>query len=471
MGNIMKQLWSAVSVDLKTVPGCSKVLFIVIVLFGFMTPCLAERVIEEGLVGKLRPVKITIRGEKLQVDQLLRAIARKSGVNVLVDESITDTISLDLEDVSLYDLFHLVLATKELHFYETNQALIVEREADYKKDLRDVVTTRLCPLYGQAAIHVDELSMLKSENGNLTLSGDGDCLVVRDHETNVKQIMQLLQELDKPIPQVHIKARIVTIDKSVSKELGVKWGYTDLENLPDDSLSASTDLGLLTPTTSIVFGFIRDSFTLDVELSALQQRNMLEILSEPRIVVLDGEEAEIKQGKEVPYESGTAENRNTSFREAVLSLKVTPKIMRNDFIKLDVKVTNDSVDEDSTKDGQPLLNRQEIKTNLFLEDGVTVVIGGILAKGFDETKGEVPWLADLPLIGGFFKSTDAIDRTAELLVFLTPTILDGKTIKTLSSKTIDRLNDAKFPSRSVPGLADQIAEPSDKQILLHPLEM
>lgn len=449
------------------------VLFLVTAL-----PCSAARITESSLTEKLRLETTTIRGEKLQISLLLRAIGRKAGVNILVDETIVDTVSLDLHDVNLYDLFRLVLETRELRYYEANNALIVEKAADYIKDQRDVITTRLCPRYGQAANHLQELTVLKSGEGSLTVSADGNCVVVRDHEENVSRITKMLAKLDVPVPQVHIKARIVTIDKSISKQLGIKWGYTDLERLPDDSLTSAANLSVVDPTTSIIFGFIRDTFTLDLELSALQERNQLKILSEPRIVVLDGQEAEIKQGQEVPYESGTLENRNTSFREAVLGLKVIPKILQNNYIRLDVKVTNDSVDENNTEDGQPLLNRQEIRTNLFLEDGVTVVVGGILSKGLDETRGEVPWFADLPFVGEIFKSTDKIDKTYELLVFLTPTLLKSKASASGGPYgTIDLLEGQRQQGHNEPtdifveeGEPHAVAEPKVR-LLLHPLEL
>ena len=416
---------------------------------------------KDALVDRLRPLTTTIRGEQLRVNLLLRAIGRKAGVNIVVDEAIAGTISLDLGNVNLYDLFKLVLDTNKLDFYEANNALVVEKAEQIRKNQRDVVTLRLCPRFSEAKAHVSELELLKSPEGSLTVSADNKCVVVRDHLSQVERIKELLAELDHPIPQVHIRARIVTIDKSISKELGVKWGYTDLENLPQDSLTAAADLSVADPASSIVFGFIRDTFTLDLELSALQERNQLKILSEPRVVVLDGQEAEIKQGKEVPYESGTQDNRNTSFREALLSLKVVPTILQNSSIRLDVKVTNDSVDENNTSDGQPLLNRQEISTNLFLEDGVTVVVGGILAKGFDETKGEVPWFSELPLIGGLFKNLDKVDRTYELLVFLTPTILENG-IAPANTKKIN-----PFDEKDVRPGAEEFG---GRRVLVHPLE-
>ncbi|MBV5306410.1 MAG: hypothetical protein J0652_06940 [Desulfobulbaceae bacterium] len=377
------------------------------------------------LVHRLRDKSATVRGENLQVNLLLRGICRQANVNVIVDESINDSISLDLEKVSLYDVFHVIIDAKKLRFHESNKTLIVEKADVLKKDQRDLVLVRLCSNFGDVVQHLKELEMVKSDTGTITVSSDGNCMIVKDHQENVSRIKELLAELDQPAPQVHIKARIVTIDKSVATQLGIRWDYTDLTRTPANTFNAATDLSVANPTTNILFGFIRDNWTLETELSAMQEKKQLHMLSSPRIVVLNGQKAEIKQGKEVPYETtGTTDiASSTSFREALLSLTVTPRILHNNFLRLDVKVTNDSVDEDHSVESQPLLNRQEIQTNLFLEDGVTVVIGGILAKGSDLANQEVPWLADLPLIGNLFKNKDEMERTYELLVFLTPTII------------------------------------------------
>jgi type II secretory pathway component HofQ len=379
----------------------------------------------ELLVHRLRDKTATVRGENLQVNLLLRGICRQANVNVIVDESIDDTISLDLEKVSLYDVFHVIIDAKKLRFHESNKTLIVEKADALKKDQRDLVMVRLCSNFGDVAQHLKELEVVKSETGTMTVSSDGNCMIVKDHQENVECIKELLAELDLPVPQVHIKARIVTIDKSVSTQLGIKWDYTELTRSPANTLNAATDLSVVNPTTNILFGFIRDNWTLETELSAMQEKKQLQMLSSPRIVVLNGQKAEIKQGKEVPYETtGTTDiAASTSFREALLSLTVIPKILHNNFLRLDVKVTNDSIDENHSVESQPLLNRQEIQTNLFLEDGVTVVIGGILAKGSDLANQEVPWLSEMPLVGNLFKNKDELERTYELLVFLTPTII------------------------------------------------
>lgn len=380
--------------------------------------------VDSPLVEKLKEQRSEIRGERLNVALLLRAIGRQAGVNIIVDEAVEETVSLDLGDMSLYDVFQLLMKTKDLSYYETNNAVLVEKAEDFRQAMKDVIMVRLCSQYGDVANHLEELQVVKSADGSLTVSKNGNCLVVRDHEENVQKIESLLNELDRPQTQVHIKARIVAMQKSAAKELGIKWGYEDLTNTAENTLTAAADLSTVNPTTNIVFGFIRDTFQLDVELSAMQEKEQLYTLSEPRILVLDGEEAEIKQGKEIPYESGTRENRDTSFREAVLSLNVVPKILQDKFLRLNLKVTNDSVDMDNTtEDDQPLINRQEVKTNLFLEDGVTVVVGGILSKGNDFANEEVPFLADIPFFGNLFKNHAELDETYELLIFITPTIL------------------------------------------------
>ncbi|MBU0680166.1 MAG: type II and III secretion system protein, partial [Proteobacteria bacterium] len=170
-------------------------------------------------------------------------------------------------------------------------------------------------------------------------------------------------------------------------------------------------------------GFIWDNMNLNIDLQAMAEDNLLHVLSTPSLLVLDGHEAEIKQGKEVPYTSQSGDIINTEFREANLSLKVTPKIIKNSFVNLDVNVTNDSIDQTNAVGGEPLINRQEITTNLFLEDKVTVVIGGIHVSGDDLNKGRVPGLSSLPILGNLFKNKERLLENYELMIFLTPTIV------------------------------------------------
>jgi type II secretory pathway component HofQ len=234
----------------------------------------------------------------------------------------------------------------------------------------------------------------------------------------------MLSELDTPMPQVHIEARIVSISTDAKKRLGIVWGFDNLKTR--DSVKFTSDLSVTAPTTNLTFGFLRSNLALDIDLQALQEDNKLEILSAPRVMVVNGKEAEIKQGKEVPYVTQSGDLINTSFREANLSLKVTPRIIQEEFIDLALVVTNDSVDLTSSNTGEPLINKQGISTNLFLQNGVTAVIGGILQENKNNRQSGVPGLAELPLFGNLFKSTQKSDEKAELVVFITPTIVNLK---------------------------------------------
>lgn len=458
---------------------CLAVVMTVLLLVMTGVSCSGEEIpqqSEHALIEKLKSVSTEVRGEKLAVNLLLRAIGRQADVNIIVDESIEDTVSLDLNNMSLYDVFHLVLKTKHLSYYEANNAILVQRETDFKNDLKDVVMVRLCSKYGDVSHHLEELEVVKSEDGNIKVSRDGNCLVVRDHQQNVDSVRELLMELDRPQSQVHIKARIVAVKKDNSRQLGINWGFNDLSRAPE-TFTTNIDLGVANAATNLAFGFIRDSFLLDVKLSAMQTKRELFMLSSPRIVVLDGEEAEIKQGKEIPYESGTAENRNTSFREAVLSMKVTPKILQNKFLRLNLKVTNDSVDMTNTSgDSQPLINRQEVNTNLFLEDGVTVVVGGILTKGNDYDNNEVPGVSRIPLLGNLFKSKGEKDEIYELLIFITPTIISDR-YGFMSKQTLREKNQ-KVLSERVLAIPDSLEKDEDADngrnrgdVIIHPIQM
>jgi len=156
----------------------------------------------------------------------------------------------------------------------------------------------------------------------------------------------------------------------------------------------------------------------------MQSDSLLEILSSPSVLVLDGKEAEIKQGKEIPYVTQTSNTINTSFREANLGLKVKPTVLQDGYIVLDVAVTNDSVDQTSTSTSGLLINKQAITTNLLLEDKVTVVIGGIVQQNKSNQNSKVPGLGDIPLFGNLFKNSNKLNDQTELMVFITPRIVN-----------------------------------------------
>jgi type IV pilus secretin PilQ/predicted competence protein len=355
-------------------------------------------------------------------------MGRQAGINILVADNITDTINLDVEKLSLYEVFQIIMDAKQLHYYQKNNVLFVEKKTDFQGQQRDLASERLCTKFGNAAAYLDQLKPLLSQHGSITVSNRGNCLVIQDRAGNIPRLRTMLVELDQPIPQVHIEARIVSISNEAKKQLGIIWGYNNYRNAAEldakiNPITSSIALPAVEPTTSLAFGFIRQNVNLNVELQAMQSDSLLEILSSPSVLVLDGKEAEIKQGKEIPYVTQTANTINTSFREANLGLKVKPTVLMDGYIILDVAVTNDSVDQTSSSTSGLLINKQAITTNLFLEDKVTVVIGGIVQQNKSRTNSKVPGLGDIPLFGNLFKNSDKANDQSELMVFITPRIV------------------------------------------------
>ncbi|MFA6464329.1 MAG: hypothetical protein WCT30_01150 [Desulfurivibrionaceae bacterium] len=380
------------------------------------------------LLEALKNFPASLRTENLSVSLLLRGMGRQAGINILVADNITDTINLEVEKLNLYEAFQVIMDAKQLHYYQKNNVIFVEKKADFQGEKRDLVSERLCTKFGNATAYMDQLKPLLGQDGAITVTNRGNCLVIQDRAGNIPRLREMLLELDQPIPQVHIEARIVSISNEAKKQLGIIWGYNNYRDASGltpkiNTIASSADLSVSEPTTSLAFGFIRENFDLNVTLQAMQSDRLLEILSSPSVLVLDGKEAEIKQGKEVPYVTGTSTTINTSFREANLGLKVKPTVLQDGYVILDVGVTNDSVDQTTTSTSGLLINKQSITTNLFLEDNVTVVIGGIVQQNKSHTNSKVPGLGDIPLFGNLFKNSDKSNEQSELMVFITPRIV------------------------------------------------
>lgn len=399
----------------------------VLIAFCLMLTVITPAPVNAALLDQLKEHQTSLRCEEMKVSLLLRAIGRQAEVNIFVSDDIKDTITLDMEGLSLYEAFKIITDAKHLSYTEKNNIIMVEKLSTAEGGLKNFRTERLCTEYGNAGSYISQLKPLLSTNGKLTVSHRGDCLIVQDLPTQIKRIALILSEMDQPVPQVYIEAKIITVTEEAKRQMGIKWDY-DYPSTKNP-LSAVSDLTSSLPTTTVQIGFIRN-FNLDIDLDAMEEDNKLKILSSPRILVIDGKEAEIKSGKEVPYQTttgtGTGATTSTSFREANLSLKVAPKILKDNYVDLSVHVTNDSVDvtsSSSTTVSQPLINKQEISTNLFLENEVTVVIGGIFQETMDNSSKKVPILSRIPILGWFFKNSEKIKDRRELLVFITPTIV------------------------------------------------
>jgi type IV pilus assembly protein PilQ len=287
-------------------------------------------------------------------------------------------------------------------------------------------------------------------------------LIVKDTDEVISEIRRTLKKLDIPIRQVMISSRIVIASDEFTKELGARFGATSasansdgfgattgtfrgadiitrnsLDNIaaggtpepfvyPTGDLNAldrlNVNLGVDSPAGSLAFAVLAGSSLIDLEISALQAENNGEIISSPRVVTADRQEARIEQGVEIPYLSASSSGATqVEFKKAVLSIEVTPQITPDDRVIMDLSVNNDTVGEIFA--GIPSIDTREVSTQVLVNNGDTVVLGGIYEQITRDEVDKVPFLGDLPLIGYFFKHTLESDERRELLIFVTPKIL------------------------------------------------
>ena len=285
-----------------------------------------------------------------------------------------------------------------------------------------------------------------STRGSVAVDERTNTLLLRDTIDSITMAKQLINELDVPVKQVLIESRMVTVRDNVDEQLGVRWGLTGRQG--DGSLSGSAvaanninagvipelsdRLNVNLPVANaagrigLQIASLMDGTILDLELSALETENRGEIIASPRITVANQQEAYIEQGTEIPYVQSTSSGATAvEFKKAVLSLKVTPHITPDNRIILDLVVTQDTRGETvSTSTGPAVaIDTQEIKTQVLVENGETIVLGGIFQQISTNDITKVPWLGDIPVVGGLFRNKVKIEQKRELLIFVTPKIV------------------------------------------------
>jgi type IV pilus assembly protein PilQ len=299
-------------------------------------------------------------------------------------------------------------------------------------------------------------------------------LLVQDTAESLTNIRALLLELDIPVRQVRIEARIVVVSEDFSRDLGVRLGFTGTESnganglfgLTGTAAGADTMLGSAldnlqsngtpypigiptggaapgrynvnlpapNPAGSLAAMILGNDFIVDLELSAAQAEGQGEVISQPSVIAANQKEAIIEQGTEIPYQEAASSGAATiQFKKAVLALRVTPLITPDNRLMLDINVLKDSVGTEIVTAGGvnvPAIDTRKLSTQVFLNDGQTVVLGGILETERREQENKVPLLGDVPVLGHLFKSTSKVNNKDELLIFVTPKIIrEGVSVK------------------------------------------
>ncbi|MEC7942161.1 MAG: type IV pilus secretin PilQ family protein [Pseudomonadota bacterium] len=432
-------------------------------------PTIEEVATEKSILEKEGKL-ISINFQDIPVRNVLQLIADYNEFNLVVSDSVAGNLTLRLDGVPWQQVLDIILQVKGLDKRVDGNVILVAPKAEL--DLREqqaLEKSRLEEELGELKSEIIKINFAKaidiadmiggegavsmlSDRGSITIDERTNSLLIRELEENIAVIRGIIESLDIPVKQVQIEARIVTVTEGNLDELGVRWGVSSTNGsftvggsiegnhpsaiTPYDDLGSSViddflnvHLAATSPNaSSIAFQVAKlgSDTLLDLELSALQQESKAEIISSPRLITTNKKPAYIEQGTEIPYlESSSSGATSVAFKKAVLSLKVTPQITPDNRLVLDLSVTQDSPGQVvKTGTGEAVaIDTQRIGTQVLVNNGETVVLGGVFQHSVSSTVDKVPLLGDLPLLGALFRRSYENVGKSELLIFVTPKVV------------------------------------------------
>ena len=404
--------------------------------------------------------KLSLNFQDIDIRSVLQIIADVTDMNLVVSDTVSGNITLRLKNVPWDQALELVLKTKSLDKRITGNVMMIAPAAEIAererfeietnkqvKELKEPQTEFIQVNYAKAS---DIVALLGTEQGILSERGKvqadprTNTLIVRDIDTSINKVRKALKKLDIPVRQVMIEARLVTVRADLSKELGVKWGFGHIKDgstrlalgatAPGDTAQVGT-AGLTTPSglnvdlgaasigaSKFAVGLGTNTTLLQMELSALETDGNAEIISQPKVITANGMPARIQSGDEIPFQTVEDGEVNVEFKEVVLALDVTPQITPDNRLILDLKINQDSVGEE-LPNGEVGIVTNQVETQVLVNNGETVVLGGVFKKEQTETIAKVPLLGDIPVLGKLFTRRKNTNEKTELLIFITPKII------------------------------------------------
>jgi len=391
---------------------------------------------------------ISLNFQDVEVRSVLQVLADYAGINLVASDTVKGNVTLRLQDVPWDQALELVLRSKGLARREEGNVLLVApadelAEQSLGARIGQQLDEQLLPLRRELLpIHHAEASELAelllatladdgilTGRGSLSVDTRTNTLVAHQPEDRLAELRQLVAQLDVPVRQVAIEARIVEANVDYEKSLGVRWGQQLYGEAPQLGKDVFVDLGVERGGSSIGLGLLRGGVLLDLELSAMEKTGNGEIISQPKVVTADKETARILKGTEVPYQETTRSGATSvAFREASLSLEVTPQITPDGKVIMTVKVTKDEPDFVNALNDVPPIRKNEVNAKVRVADGETIVIGGVYSTTQNNVVDKVPFFGDLPYVGRLFRRDALQEKKSELLVFLTPRIMSDQAI-------------------------------------------
>lgn len=381
-----------------------------------------------------RGPKVSVELREVPLKDVLRAFAQEHGINLIVDDGISGTITVSLKEIPLWDAIETILKSKGYTYrVMQNGVITIVPISELVKKQEDLVMKEFKLKFikvGDSSIGT--IKEFKSERGQITIVSGTNTVIVSDYPEVIERIGQLIVGLDVEPVQVMIEARIVEVKSSYKRELGVDWSG---QVAFGSSVNYTSDFGVNLPVTEaagfLEFGLVKGGNSLNIRLSALEDSGAGKIVSSPRISVLENEEAEITSGEEIVISStltnnsavGSVTTPTLNTLSAELKLTVTPRTIGYDRISLNVNTTRDEFDYSKVVSGIPPKLKRTAKTHVIINNGDTVVIGGIYTKGDYKSDKKVPFFAKIPVLGWLFKHELKKEDQTELMIFITPTII------------------------------------------------
>lgn len=432
--------------------------------------------------------KLSLNFQDIDVRSVLQLIADFTDLNLVASDTVQGNITLRLQNVPWDQALDLVLKTKGLDKRKIGNVLLVapadeiaareRQEMEAQKQIaelaplrRELIQVNYAKASQIAALFQSVTSGNSDERGSVTVDDRTNSIIAYQTQEQLDELRRVVTQLDIPVRQVMIEARIVEANVDYSKSLGVRWGGNLWANgskwnswgkngnlgVADDPNASGkpgdegyipsrqvgrfpgvretplnspfVDMGVAGATSGIGIGFITNNVLLDLQLSAMEKTGNGEVVSQPKVVTSDKETVKILKGSEIPYQQASSSGAtNTSFKEAALSLEVTPQITPDNRIIMDVKVTKDEPDFANALNGVPPIKKNEVNAKVLVTDGETIVIGGVFSNTQTKSVDKVPFLGDLPFVGRIFRRDYVQDQKSELLVFITPRIMNTQAI-------------------------------------------
>jgi type IV pilus assembly protein PilQ len=440
--------------------------------------------------------RISMDFKDADLTNVFRIIAEVSNLNIITADDVKGKVSLRLVNVPWDQALDIVLRSKSLGATQEGNVLRIAPLSSLRKEEQDrfdaqkqveqsrqealnraaevkatqeAVFDTIPVSYSKASELLVKIKPLTSKYGKLDSDDRTNVLIIRDLPQHIAEVKDLVATLDTATPQVLIEARIVEVDTTFTRELGVQWGGSFRGTSgskqygligAQDSTGAPITGGAVTAATTnpftptvpvpsyavnlpaaiglgsgggIAFGILKDNLRLDLSLSALESSGKGKIISSPKVVTTDNKEAVIEQGTQIPYSTVSASGTNVQFIDATLSLKVTPHITPDGRVSMKVDVKNDSQGDVAPGSTTPSINKKKATTEVLIRDGETTVIGGILQITRNESRSGLPWLSKIPVLGYLFRHDLNTTQNRELLIFITPRIMKQEPVQAKAS--------------------------------------